>query len=96
MADLTLSEKRVDEIRKALDEKGVISPCSRCESRSFTIFEGYSSAVLQDNQGKMHQRIFPMVVVICENCGCRFEHSVLTLGLKDEDEIQKELEIGNA
>ena len=102
MASLSPSRERFDEITSALEEKGVKSPCPRCGHNSFSILEGHTFVALLDKDGKEHQRIFPMISVTCNNCGCRFEHSAVVLGLEEpheeveEDEGIEERESYNA
>ena len=92
MENLSLSSERFEEITNALEEKGVKSPCPRCGERSFSITEGYTLIVLQNEDGKEFQRTFPMVSVVCTNCGCKFEHSSVVLGLDGAKEETEETE----
>lgn len=80
-----------DKITKIITEKGATKPCHRCGKNQFSVLEGYSNIMLQNNIGKglyFGGPTVPVALVACNNCGSVTSHAIGALGLlpeKDED-----------
>lgn len=72
------------EIVKRLTEHGAILPCHRCGHKKFTVLDGYSQTMLQDDiNGSLviGGPTIPAILVACNNCGCITAHALGGLGL---------------
>ena len=79
-----LSDERLGEIIKALEQRGAILPCPRCGSRQFSVAkEGYFNQTLQTELTGIviGGPSIPTVVVICSKCGYVAQHALGALGL---------------
>lgn len=73
-----------DDVVKKLTEKGALLPCSRCGSRSFTVLDGYSKVMLDneiDGSIRIGGPMVPVAVVACTKCGAITMHALGALGL---------------
>ena len=72
-----MEKKRLDELAKALTDKGANLPCPRCNNQEFSIVgEGYIS--LNPNPNKVTIGSGPVVrtvIVACEKCGYMTQHA---------------------
>lgn len=78
------SEER-ENIKKALEERGVKAPCPRCGNEKFFLTEGYFVQSLQDEAKGIviGGPGLPSVVVVCTHCGFISQHALGVLGLLD-------------
>ncbi len=68
-----------------LQQKGATQPCHRCGQLSFTVLDGFTKFILQQNfrDGvEVEGASVPAVNVACGNCGAITAHAVGALGLK--------------
>jgi len=73
-----------NKIAEILTKKGVKNPCHRCNSNQFSVLDGYSNMILQDDikQGLViGGPSVPVVLVACSNCGAITSHAIGALGL---------------
>jgi hypothetical protein len=77
-----MDQYRLNEVVKALKDKGVNSPCSRCGSVKFSVV-GESNIPLQESPNMLviGGPSVPTVIVACDNCGSITQHASLPLGL---------------
>ena len=81
-----------EKIAGLLTEKGAVHPCHRCGRTSFTVLEGYSNLILQDDIGKglvIGGPSVPVALVVCTNCGAITSHALGALGLLPQKEEGK-------
>ena len=75
-----------DDVAKKLTEKGALLPCSRCGNHSFTILDGYSKVMLDnevDGNIRLGGPMVPIAIVACTKCGAITMHALGALGLLD-------------
>ena len=86
--DESLPNELVEKIISALENKNAILPCPRCECKDFHLVDGFILHIMQSNinNPKLYGRGIICVGVICDNCGYFAEHSLSSLGLKEEAE----------
>lgn len=73
-----------EEIVKRLSELGAMLPCQRCGHMKFTVLNGYTHTMLQDDiNGSLiiGGPTIPSILVACNNCGCLTAHALGGLGL---------------
>jgi hypothetical protein len=74
------------EIAKILTSKGALHPCHRCGGKNFSILDGFSKLLI-DNDLTQIQTItiggptVPIVMVVCNNCGAITMHAMGALEL---------------
>ena len=78
---------------KALELKGALKPCHRCESNSFSLLNGYSYYPIQDS---WHGTIvssskIPAFLVVCNNCGAITPHALGAFEKIKDDQIEREV-----
>lgn len=76
-----------DKIANILTEKGATNRCHRCNSNQFSVLEGYSNLILQDDIGKglvIGGPSVPVALVACNNCGAITSHALGAIGLLPE------------
>jgi len=81
-----------DKIADLLTKKGAVHPCHRCGRASFTVLEGYSNLILQDDISiglVIGGPSVPVVLVACSNCGAITSHALGALGLLPQKEEGK-------
>ena len=93
MAYVTVSNGRMtteqaNQIRQALEEKGVALPCPRCGNLHFTLLEGFFNQPVSGDVITGPRENFvsstsmvPSVVTACARCGFISQHSLGVLGL---------------
>jgi hypothetical protein len=77
-----MDTNRVAEI---LAQKGAHKPCHRCDHMNFSVLDGFTKLILQQNfkDGvKTDGPSVPVVSVACSNCGAITNHALGALGLK--------------
>jgi ribosomal protein L37E len=87
-----ISEKKKQEIIKALEDRGAKLPCPRCGNQSFTLLDGYFNQTIQtDVRGLvLGGPSVPSVVVVCNRCGYLSQHALGALGLLPKEEAENE------
>lgn len=73
-----------DDVIKKLTEKRAVLPCSRCGCNSFTVLDGYSKIMLDeeiDGSLRLGGPMVPVTAVVCTNCGAITMHALGALGL---------------
>jgi hypothetical protein len=86
--DMSMSDRRKEELRGAIQERGALTACPRCRNNSFTLVEGYFTHPLQDNfkSISLGGPSIPTVVVVCDRCGFLSQHALGVLGLIPQKE----------
>ena len=73
-----------EEVARIIRQRGVNLPCHRCGSTTFTVVDGYSRLVLQDEITTsivLGGNTVPVALVGCSNCGAITPHALGALGL---------------
>lgn len=80
-----MEQKRLDEIVRALTEKGVNRPCPRCGQAKFSVV-GETLIPIQEDPSvfSIGGPSVPTVIVACDNCGYITQHAAAPLGLMRE------------
>lgn len=86
------SKARRNEIKAALEERGVMRPCPRCSHPHFAILDGYFNQTVQtDLSGfQIGGKAIPSAVTVCNNCGFFSQHALGTLGLLPSQDKKKD------
>ncbi len=72
------------EIARKLEQKGATRPCHRCGQSAFTVIEGLSNVMLQQNMSAglvIGGPTVPVAHVVCNNCGALTPHALGALDL---------------
>ena len=87
-----IPDKRQEEIKKALEERGAKLICPMCGNKSFTLLDGYFNQTIQiDFKGMvLGGPSIPSVVIVCNQCGYLSQHALGTLGLLPREEAKNE------
>ena len=77
-----MDQKRLNDLVKALTDKGVNKPCPRCGNSKFNIV-GETNISLQENPNvfSVGGPSIPTVIVACDHCGYITQHATVLLGL---------------
>jgi hypothetical protein len=77
-----MDDERVEQISRALKEKGVNQPCPRCTNQSFSI-AGESKILIQEDPSafQIGGKSIPTILVACSKCGYITQHAQIPLGL---------------
>ena len=79
------------EIAEKLDDKGAHLPCHRCGNKTFSILNGYSKFIIQENIDDLPTTIIggpsvPFILIACNNCGAITPHAMGALDLLPKEE----------
>ncbi|MBR6123816.1 hypothetical protein IKQ19_09540 [Candidatus Saccharibacteria bacterium] len=72
-----------------LTEKGAVLPCSRCGNQQFSVLDGYSKIMLDENIDgsiRIGGPSVPVSIVVCTKCGAVTMHALGALGLLEDEE----------
>ena len=72
-------------VGQVLAQKGMVKPCHRCDHMNFSVLNGFTKFILQQDfwDGvEVAGASVPVVNVACDNCGAITAHAVGALGLK--------------
>jgi len=83
MSTYLVTGNRYAEILYMLGQRGVSISCKQCGRSNFLIYEGNSPTFLLDDDDDLHSQSFPVVILLCQNCGFFAEHSSVVLDLVD-------------
>ncbi|MCP4049661.1 MAG: hypothetical protein GY730_03030 [bacterium] len=79
-----------EEIANKLKDKGATKACHRCNKNHFSVLDGYSNLILQDDLSKglvIGGPSVPVALLACNNCGAITSHALGALGLlKDKED----------
>lgn len=78
-----MDKNEKDKIIQKLIEKGTNLPCPRCNSKNFSLVDGYFNQSLQKElKGTvLGGPSIPSIVTICNQCGFISQHALGALGL---------------
>lgn len=83
-----ISPDKKQEIVNALQEKGAVLPCPRCNNNNFTLLDGYfnQSVQVEPKNLVLGGESVPSVVVVCNKCGYMSQHAIGVLNLIPKEE----------
>ncbi len=88
----TMSSNEKQKIVDALSKKGANLPCPRCNTKNFTLLDGYFNQTIQQKLTAdlvLGGPSVPSIIVVCNNCGYISQHALGVLGLLPNDEEKK-------
>ncbi|MFW6776052.1 hypothetical protein ACOACO_17345 [Nocardioides sp. CPCC 205120] len=67
----------------ALEAKGALGPCDRCNTNTWLMLEEYAALSFTDSSKapEFNESIVPAVALVCQNCGYILLHSTHVLGV---------------
>lgn len=81
MSDFLVKGNRLAQIHVALSQRGIPVSCNQCNQGPRLIYEGSSPTFLLDDERNPQSQNFPVIILLCPNCGAIAEHSSIILGL---------------
>ena len=74
-------ELNKEEIADKLNKKGAHLPCHRCGKNEFSILDGYSKIIIQENGEDLSNTMisgpsYPVILIACNNCGAITPHAM--------------------
>ena len=80
-----IPEEDAHRILETFHEKVIQAECPMCHRSNFSLIDGYLAPLMHKNLPDMnlfkHHQAFPMVAIMCTNCGFTSQHSLAPLGL---------------
>jgi hypothetical protein len=88
----TMSSDEKQKIVDALSKKGANLPCPRCNTKNFTLLDGYFNQTIQQKLTAglvLGGPSVPSAIVVCNNCGYMSQHARGVVGLLPKNEEEK-------
>ena len=58
-----------EKVKRCLSEKGAGMPCESCGHNEWVLLTNFATLVLQDSTKSSGLSSYPVVAVVCKNCG---------------------------
>lgn len=86
-----LTNEQKEKIKAELLKKVPVLTCPMCQTKNFTMSDGYFSNTLQPdlNSIALGGQSIPTIAIICNNCGFVSQHAIGRLGLLGKTEEKK-------
>lgn len=86
---LEWTPEQKDKVINILKKKGIRLPCPRCGNPEFTLLDGYSLQLIQQELGRIvvGGPNVPLITTVCTQCGFVSQHALGALGLLPDKEV---------